>query len=177
MVLTVDTNTYITEAEADTYFQGSLNLGDWSGLGSDVKERALVTATRMLERQTWLGTKASDAQTLSWPRSGVTDAYGNAVSSASVPQAIKDAQAELALALYLTPQVQNQSSTSSNTKRLKAGSAEVEYFRPSRGTRFPVIIQELLGSFLSSSTLIAPLAYGTDQVTSFDTDYGRNTGL
>lgn len=180
MTLTVDENTYIDEADADAYFDGSLSRDDWSVLDTDVKERALITATRMLDRQKWAGTKTDPDQALAWPRTGLTDRDGNELDSATVPQAIKDAQAELALSLYLDPQVQTNTGTGLNTKRLKAGSAEIEYFRPTRNARFPTIIQELVGLYLQgSAALVVPAAYGTDETSSFTSDvgYGVNEGF
>lgn len=183
MTITVGTNSYITVANANTYFASSLSNDDWSALDDDTKERALITATRMIDRQIWSGAKTSDAQALQWPRTGVIDSYGNDVSSGSVPQAIIDATCELALAIYQDPTIQTTKSTSTNTKRVKAGSAEVEFFRPQKIGRFPTLVQELIGQFLGgANALPTPYASGTDYSSKIDpsvcgNDYNVNEGF
>lgn len=153
MAITVGTDTYVTVAEADTYLAQALHAGTtWSGAGTPTKEQALVTATRMLERQTWVGTRAPlppGPWLLDWPRSGVTDPDGNTVASDSVPTFIEDAECELALALLVDSSVQTSESSGSNIAALGAGSARIEYFRPTAGGRFPTIIQELIGFYLA----------------------------
>lgn len=163
LTLTVGTNTYITRANAILYFEGALHGSAFSSASTTVQDQALVTATRMLDRQNWQGTKTSDAQALAWPRTGVSDREGVAIGSSTVPADIINAQCELALALINNQSVQDSSSNSLNTKRLKAGSAEIEYFRPTRAGRFPTIVQELIGYLLASSagSLLEPYASGT----------------
>lgn len=151
MTLTVGENSYISVDDANNYFLDSLRNEDWDALDEERKAQALITATRMIDRQTWSGEKTSGAQDLQWPRTGVTDKYGNEVASDSVPQAILDATCELALSLTADASVETKSNTSANIKQLKAGSASIEYFRPTRGGRFPTIVQELIGQFLGSS--------------------------
>lgn len=175
MTITVGTNGYITVANATTYFSSSLRSASWAAISDSDKEKALITATRMLDRQVWAGSKTSDAQALQWPRSGVTDAYGNEVSSASVPSQIIDANCELALALYTNSSVETDKNTSTNAKYIKAGSAAIAFFRPLRGGRFPTIIQELVGQFLTSAAAIAiPEAFGTCEESAFDTCNSSN---
>lgn len=175
MALLVGTDTYVTVAEADTYFTNAIHAASWIAASTGLKEQGLATATRMLERQQWVGTRTSPSQTLDWPRTGVTDPEGNPVSSVVVPQFIKDAECELALALIQDPSIQTTSDTSSNTKRLKAGSAEIEYFRPTSGARFPTIIMELIGFYLSSSGAGIAIPFASDleaqiQIKDYDLD-------
>lgn len=180
--LVVGENTYIDLAGADAYFDDSLKFASWDALTDDVKSKALVTATRMLDRQTWAGTKTDESQDLQWPRSGVTDKYGNAIDSSTVPQQILEAQCELALSIALDPSVETNSSTSGNIKFLKAGEAEIGYFTPTRGGRFPTIIQELVGQFMGAAASAANSggAYvsGTCERSHFCSDqYGLISGI
>lgn len=147
----VGTDSYVTVANADTYHAASIHGASWTAASTTTKEQALLTACRMLERQTWQGTKTSPSQALDWPRSGLSDPEGVAIPSGAVPQFIKDAQCELALSLINDPSVQTSTDTSLNTRRLKAGSAEIEYFRPTSGSRFPTIVAELVNYYLSST--------------------------
>lgn len=170
LTLTVNENTYISRANATLYFEGALHGASWVAATDTVKDQALVTATRMLDRQRWQGSKYDSEQALAWPRSGVTDREGNSIDETAVPQDILDATCELALSLIIDSDVQNSSSSSQNIKRVQAGSASVEYFRPTFGGRFPTIVQELVGYLLSSSAagLLEPWASGTDVESYFD---------
>lgn len=88
MALTVGTNTYISMAEAVAYVGGRLRTEAWDFNDAD-REKALIHAARLLEALPWAGEKTGANQALAFPRNGDDE----------VPQAIKDAQAELALAL------------------------------------------------------------------------------
>lgn len=178
------TNSYISTDEADTYHAGNVAGDSWLPLDQEVKERSVISATRMLDRQMWKGAKTSSVQALQWPRTEIVDPYGNAVSSGTVPQFIEDATAELALALALDPTVQTSTGTNKNIKRVKAGSAEVEFFFSSINTRFGTVIQELIGSYLGSTSSLAGtlgiggFASGTDQCSKFiPGDYDRSEAL
>lgn len=181
MALSVGTNSYVSRADATTYFASTLRSADWVAVVDATKDLALMTATRMLDRQTWSGEKYSGAQALEWPRSGVTDKYGEAVTESAVPQSIIDATCELALALTADATIETKKNTSSNIKSLKAGEAGLSYFRPVSGGRFPTIVQELVGQFLASGTaggISAPMVTGNDGESQFDCNpYGLNGGL
>ena len=181
MSLEIGTNAYISADEADTYLNGSLTADSWLTLDEEVKERAIISATRMLDRQRWMGEKTDPAQLLQFPRTGLTDSYGTAVASEVVPQAIKDATAELALSLALDPSVQDQAGTQKGIKRVKAGSAEVEFFFSSVNKRFSTVVSELVSAFLGtgySRVGIGGFASGTDQCTGFTPGrYDRSESL
>ena len=173
---------YQTVAEIDAYADGAIgdNADAWRAADADTQARAGVSATRLIDRQTWLGDKAAESQALAFPRTGLVDAAGADVSSDFTPQQVLDADCELAMAPAAGATVQDQSDTTSLTRRLKAGSVELEYFRQiSGGTRFPQIVQELIGLWLSSNaTLLSGIASGVDSLTSFAIDtYSLNRGV
>jgi hypothetical protein len=180
MTLTVDTNSYISRTNATTYFSNSLKSNDWAAITDNNKDLALMSATRMLDRQTWMGSKTSSSQALEWPRTSVTDKYGTTVSSSAVPQQVLDACCELALALAMDGTVETNRSTSSNIKSLKAAEAQVQYFRPVTGGRFPTVTQELIAQFLLTGTagsISAPTVTGNCGTSQFDCNpYGVNDG-
>lgn len=80
---------YATAAEGDTYFSTRLRTAPWDDATSNEQERALTMATKIIDQLNYLGTKTDDAQDNQFPRDDDTD----------VPQAIKDACCEIALAL------------------------------------------------------------------------------
>jgi len=94
-----NSNSYVTLAEAETYFADRLRVDAWSGASSADKEKALLTACRHLERHRfWDGggpAFTDPRQRLTFPRKRDTDEVGNYV----IPQPVKDAQCEEALAL------------------------------------------------------------------------------
>lgn len=179
MSLEVGTNCYISRLDADTYFGDHIEYDTWNGFANDKKDRCLVTATRMIDRQVWQGEKYQDAPTqlLDFPRSGLTDEEGNEIDETTVPQFVLDATCELALSLGKDATVQTEQDTGSDIKRMKAGSAELEFFGTrTTGTRFPTIVHELLGRYLeSSSALSGPFTSGTDTETGLE-DYELSGG-
>ena len=169
-------NSYATIAEADTYLDDSVRAGSWEFLDDDSKARALLTATRMLDRRDWDGELADEDQTLSVPRTGLAD-YG----STQFPSPIIEACIELAYELTLDSEVEN-TSQGKNTKRLKAGAAEIEYFRPGgvRGMasikRFPEVVEEIIAPLLGGGSSLGE-AFGTDGTSSFPSGYGLTDGF
>lgn len=63
-------NSYVTRAEADSYFDGypSASVTAWTSASDDDKDRFLITATRNLENLRYWGEKAASTQALSFPR-------------------------------------------------------------------------------------------------------------
>lgn len=183
-IATVDYESYLSVAEGDEYFGGRLGSSAWTGASTDDKGRALITATRWLDRKIWQGDKTSALQALQFPRTGLT-CNGEDVDSASVPQALLDACAELALLLLNDATAQEKNDSGSNVQRLRAGSAEIEFFRPTLGISvanggkgiFPDNVMDLVGCFLSgTSGSSAGLVSGNCNVTADKTNDWTLTG-
>lgn len=169
-------NSYATVAEADTYLDDSIRGESWSFLDEDSKRRALLTATKLMDRRIWDGEVADESQALAFPRTGLAD-YG----STQFPNPIVEGCIELAFELTLDASIA-EGAKDNNTKRLKAGATEVEYFRPggSRGVgsvkRFPDSVEEIISPLLGASRR-AGESYGTSETSHFDNDpYGRSQG-
>lgn len=88
--------TFISATDADAYFTARSNTA-WAAASTSAKEAALVKATDYLCGLSWDGTTVDSAQPLCWPRSGMYDRDGWAISSTVVPEAVKRACCELAL--------------------------------------------------------------------------------
>lgn len=169
-------NSYATIAEADSYLEDSIDAGlNWVSVDPDSKARALITATRLLDNQCWVGTKTASSNTLEWPRTGVTDADGNAVDENTVPDQIVNGTIRLAYELSQDPTLASQQNTGSNDKKYVAGSVSIEFFRPGGvlGTsgiqRFPFSVMELVREFLCGyGSKGAPSSFGTDHTSQFD---------
>ena len=97
-------NSYLSVADADTYHSNVTRSSDWSAATAAVKQNALIVATQYLDihyQGRWRGYRASGTQALAWPRASVEDDDGYWLDSASLPQRLKDACAELALRVVL----------------------------------------------------------------------------
>jgi len=68
------------------------------------------------------------AQELAWPRAGAADYYGNSIASDAIPAAVVNASYEAAWIEATSPgSLAVVISDAERVKRLKAGSAEIEY--------------------------------------------------
>jgi hypothetical protein len=75
-------NSYLTLVAAEAIVDGLVQDDDvtaWASATTDQKNRALYTATQRLDRERFLGARATDTQALQWPRTGVRkpDTYIN----------------------------------------------------------------------------------------------------
>ncbi len=149
--VTISPNNYSVygdSAGADAYLLAKIG-STWAALSATAKAQALVTATRLI-------------------RNYIKAVTGEDVDPATNMDAdLADADYELAYALSTTPSIADNINAGNNQKRVKAGSAEVEYFRPVDGGRFPVQVQAFLNSWLSdhasAASISSPFTSGTDQ--------------
>jgi hypothetical protein len=98
MALTKGTNSYVTVAEADAYFEDRLDAAAWDEATEAQKPQALVTATRILDDLKWTGVAVSVDQSLAFPRSGCyfDPRVGSSVEMSPTPKRIEVATCELA---------------------------------------------------------------------------------
>lgn len=68
MALVLNTNSYVEIADADEYFETRIDSANWFEADEFIKEQALVTATLMVDDNTWIGSAVSSSQALAWPR-------------------------------------------------------------------------------------------------------------
>lgn len=174
-----DYTTYSDVADADEYFNGSSNFSEWAAFTDDEKARGLVSSTRLLDRQSWQGAKEDECQPLAFPRTGLSTCSGDALDVDDTLAFAVEASQLLALDILNEESVETSLSTEDLTKRLKAGSVEIENFRAQLGTntRFPIPVMELIGCFLAGSAAVAgSIATGTDGV-ALDDDFSLTREL
>ena len=119
MALLKGTNSYVTLAEANSYFENRLNVAAWTEASDPEKNQALVTATSVLNDEKWVGTAISDSQLLAFPRAGsyFDPRLGYDVSlSDSVPDRIITATYELAYHLLNNEDVLDDAGTVSSVQ-------------------------------------------------------------
>jgi len=129
MALTVGTNAYISRADADTYFADNLQDVAWTALSDTIKDQAIVTSAQRIELQA--------IESKKFP-----------IALIDIPANLASGNAEYALAMTQDAGLitGGSESTGSNNKKLKAGSAEIEFFRfeNGTGTKFPANVLELI---------------------------------
>jgi hypothetical protein len=107
-------NSYLTLADAQAIIDGLIEDDDvtaWASATTDQKNRALYTAAQRIDRERFLGARATDTQAMQWPRTGVRkpDTYINTYAvgfpfrittdyftDTEIPDQVKKAQAVLA---------------------------------------------------------------------------------
>lgn len=96
-------NSYVTQDEADAYFEGRLNADAWLAAAFPVE--ALIHATRIIDLLEFEGTpvnplngtSSGTTQALKFPRYSVDDDAGWVWEPTVIPQPVKDATCEAAL--------------------------------------------------------------------------------
>lgn len=155
------TNSYVTEAEADTILEGRLNADPYTGAVADSQRRALVEAAFTIDRLNWRGVRVNGTQALAWPRQYVplrdaaTSDSGTWYATTVIPDEVKRAQVELAVEfLRLGTTDLAALPATDGVKRKKIDVLETEYFEnrvePRGLDRFPRVVS-LLTHFLASS--------------------------
>lgn len=146
-----NSNTYLTLAEAETYFEGRLHVEVWDSSTEDNKNRSLVMASKRISQEAFFGDRQNDTQKLSFPRVGLSYLDGVYLDGI-IPEQIKEAQCELALHLLQTD-MSKPSVDTSNIKSVKVGSIGVDYAidnndNVSRGyDELPPFVTSLLSDF------------------------------
>jgi hypothetical protein len=104
MALVVNTNSYVTAVDADLYFETRIDSANWNSSTDSNKDAALVTATRIIDNNAWIGNAVSSTQALGFPRKnaiyydyrlGLQVTIGDSV----IPDLVKNAVYEQALHL------------------------------------------------------------------------------
>ncbi len=171
---------YVSLADAQTYLAAQIEATGWAAATPEQQSVALVTMTRILDRQRWQGIPVDYYDDGAWPRSGVT--YPNtaiAVPDDVIPLQIIDACCEGASQLLNGATFQDAPNTFNAQKSLKAGSVEIVNFRTvGDNPRFPQVIQELIGWWLGGqSTPLGSVSAGTEGRSIMDRTYDVFVGF
>ena len=186
--ITVESNDFVAYAsvgEVDTAMSvDPVRSSGWDALSNSEKEIRIIAATHRLNILSWLGQKAGGpTQKNAWPRSGLTYEDGSDVPDDEVPYAV-----ELATAIIAAnaPRTTAQTSSGGAVKKIKAGSAEIEYSegvvvsstisKLEDDAAHALIKQWVSGSDLSLASAGGIAAFGTDS-SSADLRYRRSRGF
>lgn len=148
---------YVSEADADTYHTAYGNPTAWSGATSANKEAALRTATRYLDakyRLRWKGARTNGTQILAWPRADVVDFDDFDLASNVIPQKLKDAASVMALrsiAEDILPDVDNPGDVKSESVNVGPISESTEYVGGRSQLKSYTLVEGLLADLLGAA--------------------------
>lgn len=122
-------NSYITLADAETYFESHLYSSDWDAETDANKDIALVMATRLLDNMfDWAGAQTDTTQALRWPRVGMLAANElEYVENDEIPTELKNAQCELAQALIRADRTLDSDIEVNKLRALSAGPVSLQF--------------------------------------------------
>ena len=113
------TTPYADQTYAGTYFGERLGTSAWDSASSGNKDKALKQATRVLDTLNYRGAKSDEAQVREFPRNG----------ESTIPEAIKEACCEVALALLQGNLIETMTERSAIASE-SVGDASVSYATP-----------------------------------------------
>ena len=127
-------NSYVTLAEANTYFETVPDSSTWTNKTDDQKNRSLISATRWIDSFVYYGDRCDDGQALKFPRNNY-QVDGVELACSTIPVNIKYAQYELARALANDSEAMTGNvGTDGNIEEVKLGDIQVKYNIQSQGT-------------------------------------------
>lgn len=91
---------YVSVAESDDYFDGTLDSTTWSSLSNEQKEQLLTMATTRLESEIYGGTVVDEIQRLQFPRANLQHRNAPIVAyyaTDEIPKEVQTATFELGL--------------------------------------------------------------------------------
>lgn len=147
VTVTVGTNSYISVADCTTYMGNRLYATAWTGAVADDMAKALIMATKAIDRQVLKGRKYLDTQALAFPRCYTVDPLAPSVYTGAleltwengwycetaVPQVVKDACCEEALALLDRGDSKRRLLQQQGVKSFSLGSMSESYTGSGRG--------------------------------------------
>jgi hypothetical protein len=154
-------NSYVSISGSNLYFQRSLRNTTWGAVDDEVKEQVLAEATRLLDSLVaWKGYRATDTQSLQWPRVYVRDPdnwVDSYISETTIPKFLEAITCELAYDLNANS---GYVSDDSGISKVKIGSIAVDFksSTSSSTSGFPLIVRDMISKWgdyspLSSSSI------------------------
>ena len=141
-------NAYCTLAEAEDYVAGLVFPGKWTTAAADAKNRAIVTATRMLDDGfDWFGFPTTYEQRLQHPRIGLVTRTGDEVPDDLVADALKDATSELAVQVLNVNRDADNDAEAAGISSLGAAGVSLSFKSTARSKPIPDSVARALAHF------------------------------
>ena len=152
-------NSYVTLAEANSYFETVPDSSTWTNKTDDQKNRALISSTREIDNLVFYGDRCDEDQALKFPRTNY-QVDRVELSCSTIPLNIKYAQYELARALANdTDAITGNTGTAGVPSEVELGDLKVKYNKSSQSTGtvnniFDVYpwLQSFLGAYCSGGS-------------------------
>lgn len=164
MAITVGVDSYIDIIGADAYFAGRLYSEAWTSATPENKEKALKQATKAIDRQPLKGRPVNLTQALAFPRCYFVpgappsqyrfDLLPGWWCETEVPQAVKDACCEEALALLERGNSQRRKLQQEGVQSASIGGVSETYVPGSGKGLLSMEAQELLKPYLAGAVAI-----------------------
>ena len=125
-------NSYVTLAAANSYFETVPDSTTWTNKTDDQKNRALISATRWIDSLNFYGDRCDEDQALKWPRNNY-DVDGVELECSVIPNDVKYATYELARALANdTGAITDSTGTTGLYDEVQLGDMRVKYSKTSQ---------------------------------------------
>lgn len=139
-----DSNSYVAVADADDYYEIDQNFAaTWTAYTTGQKEERLAWSSRILDQKCLFeGYRVASTQSMRWPRYGVCDKDGEAISRTTIPWQLQEAVLE-----HLKYSVTNDATTGSDVDYLSkvvVDVIELEYQEDTAQTNVPNILNNIL---------------------------------
>lgn len=157
-------NSYVTVAQADSYFSDSFGRSLWISSSQTDREAAVITASRTLDMyMTWEGYQATTSQSMEWPRSGTYDKTGRSYANDIIPGPVRFATFELA---YFILENQGISFEQQTVDRVKIGPVDVEFTPRSVDAGIPSFVENLVAHIGRSDIVGSQMVKSVDLIRS-----------
>lgn len=126
-------NSYVSLAFSDTHMEGSVGREDWLLANVEVRQAALIEATRKIDSIfDWHSISTDENQALDWPQAYQWDKFGRRIPDNVIPVELKRVTADLAYAIF---KYGNTNEPSSKVDSVKVGPITLN-LDPSSSERF-----------------------------------------
>ena len=150
-------NSYVTLAEANTYFETVPDSANWINKTNDQKNRALISATRWIDALSFYGNRCTETQALKWPRKDYK-VDGIKLACTLSPEGIKVATYELARAFANdTDSITGTTGTTGLYDEVEIGELKVKY-KDSSTT--PGLVNNIFDLYPWLQTYLGPYCLG-----------------
>ncbi len=150
-------NSYVTLAEANTYFETVPDSANWINKTNDQKNRALISATRWIDALSFYGNRCTETQALKWPRKDYK-VDGIKLACTLIPEGIKVATYELARAFANdTDSITGTTGTTGLYDEVEIGELKVKY-KDSSTT--PGLVNNIFDLYPWLQTYLGPYCLG-----------------
>lgn len=130
-----DANSYCSVEEADAYNASRLFASTWSAADETTKTAALLEAARLLDSSfDWTGRAADETQYMAWPRTGMFSKNKFLIDPTTIPQQLKEAQAEFARQLIDGDRTADNDAFKAGLEGLTAGPVTLKFRVPDGGS-------------------------------------------